>query len=66
MAIYLIGIAIGVFFVVAALLGWEWVYGWWDVEVVRAILGESAARWYCATGGLVIVGMTIGYWARLW
>ena len=66
MALYLIGIAIGVFLIVSALLGWEWVHGLWDVEAVRVVLGEGAARWFCAAGGLVMVGMTIGYWAKLW
>jgi hypothetical protein len=53
---------LGVLFIVSALLDWEWIYGFWDLEAIRAVFGEGTARLACGIGGIVIFVTAAGYW----
>ena len=66
LAFYVIFISIGILLIIAAVLGWEWIYGMWDAEFVRAVFGENAARFFCGACGLILVVMMIGYWTKIW
>ena len=38
-------IAIGVWFVLSAVLNWEWYHAFWEVQAEQALFGETFARW---------------------
>jgi hypothetical protein len=65
-ALYLIGIAIGLFMIAVAVFNWEWWF--FDVEsrVVEIIGGETAVRWYWAIGGALLIISTITHWIWGW
>ena len=55
---------VGLGLLVAALLGWEWLYAMWDVEATRAIFGDEAARWLCGICGILILGIGLMVWVK--
>jgi hypothetical protein len=63
-AFYLIGIAIGVWFVLSAVLNWEWYKALIDVQVTETLFGESAARWSFGLGGLALIAACGFYWVK--
>ena len=64
MAIYLIGLAVGVFLLAAALLNWDSLFVDYESRVVELLGGETAVRWSWGLAGLVIVTITLFYWFR--
>lgn len=60
----LFAIALGLFGLVGAVLGWPWIYGFWDVLAVGAIFGEGAARVFTAIVGVICIGLGISFWFR--
>jgi hypothetical protein len=62
--LYLFFIAIGVFFVAAAVFNWD---SWFidrESRLIEAIGGEGLVRWYWAILGLVIIIASLVYWAK--
>ena len=57
-------LVMGLALLVAALLGWEWLYALWDVEATRAIFGDEAARWFCGICGAAILAIGLIVWLK--
>jgi hypothetical protein len=56
--IVLLFVAVGVFFIVAAVQNWDWFYlnRWFAEEnIIARMFGEDAARWLVGVTGLSIV-----------
>lgn len=63
-ALYLIGIAIGLFMIVVAIFNWDaWFYDA-DSVMIQWIGGETAVRWYWGISGvaLIVAVVTEGIW----
>ena len=63
--LYIFGMVVGLLFLTAALANWESIYGLVEIEAVRTMFGENAARWYCGLGGLALVITTALFWTKL-
>ncbi|MBL8867251.1 MAG: immunity 17 family protein [Planctomycetia bacterium] len=59
-ALSLIIVAVGLVFLVSALLNWDWYKGITDYAAIEALFGEDAARWVCGFAGIVVIGLGIG------
>jgi hypothetical protein len=57
----LFAIAVGVWFVLSALLNWEWYKALYDVAATETLFGETAARWSFGLGGAAIIGYAVYY-----
>ena len=61
----LLGIAIGLVLITAAVLNWESIHGSMEFGVVATIFGENAGRLTCLVAGVVVIGVCVaGYVAR--
>ncbi|HLW68676.1 MAG TPA: hypothetical protein VKS79_25385 [Gemmataceae bacterium] len=49
--------ALGVWFIVSALLNWEWFYGIMEFAIIEGLFGEGISRIVCGIAG---VALTIG------
>lgn len=64
MAIYLIGLALGLFLLAAALFNWGSLFVDYESRVVELLGGETAVRWYWGLAGLAVFTITLFYWLR--
>lgn len=61
----LIGVALGLLLVTAAVMNWESIYDNLEVGLVAAIFGENAGRLTCLLAGVAVIGLCVaGYVAR--
>ena len=57
----IIVIALGIWFIVSALLNWEWFYGFMEFEIIEGLIGEGVSRIVCGiTGVALVIGGIIG------
>ena len=63
-AVTLFFIALGILMLAAALMHWDWMYGFLEIEIIENILGENAARWAFGIMGVAVVVATIVIWAQ--
>lgn len=54
-------IAVGVWFVLSALLNWEWYHAFWDVQAEQALFGDTFARWSFGLGGAALIVTGVYY-----
>ena len=61
----LIGIAIGVILILAAVMNWQSIYDNMEIGLIAGIFGENAGRLTCLVAGLAVIGLCIaGFVAR--
>jgi len=65
MAIYLFGIAFGLFLITAALMNWDWLFAHEELEVIQGVFGELAARIVCGLLGTACVVLTVLFWTTV-
>ena len=61
MAIYWLGLVVGVFLLVAALFNWDSLFIDYESRIVELLGGEMAVRWYWGLAGAAIVALTLFY-----
>jgi hypothetical protein len=66
MALYLIGIAIGLFMIAVGVFNWEWWFFDAESRVLEIIGGETAVRCYWVVGGLLLIASTVTHWIWGW
>jgi hypothetical protein len=64
MAIFVIGLCIGLFMLAVALFNWESFFADNESLVIEYLGGEGAVRWYWGLGGLILIGVTLFYWLK--
>jgi hypothetical protein len=53
--------ALGVWFIVSALLNWEWFYGIMEFGIIEGLFGEGVGRIVCGVAGLaLLIGGIVG------
>ena len=55
----LIGIAIGVILILAAVLNWQSIYDNMEISLIAGIFGENAGRLTCLLAGVGVIGLCI-------
>ena len=58
-ALMLVLIALGVWFIVSALANWDWVYGIMELGIIEGLFGEGAGRLACLALGVFLSGVGV-------